>query len=247
VRAVVAAAHAHGKQVVVHADGGASVRLALDAGADALAHHPNDADPSGELTSRLASGGRFVIPTIKVVAGFAPGRSGAQGGNDDLLGHPRLGPYLDPQTRRMLTAPPPPPPPDAPKDFARVGLDLDGVLRITRRLRQAGVPLLAGTDAIPVFGHGVGLHRELELLVEAGLTPTQALAAATSAPAACFALTDRGRIAPGCRADLLLVDGDPTSDITATRNIRAIWRSGVHFDRDAYRTRLQAQQPAGEH
>jgi hypothetical protein len=40
----------------------------------------------------------------------------------------------------------------------------------------------------------------------------------------CFGLTDRGRIAPGLRADLLLVDGDPTSDITATRDIRAVWR-----------------------
>jgi hypothetical protein len=77
VRAVVAAAHDHGKQVLVHADGGASVRLALDAGADALAHHPNDAGPTGELTSRLASEGRFVIPAVKVVAGFALGRSGS--------------------------------------------------------------------------------------------------------------------------------------------------------------------------
>jgi adenine deaminase len=69
---------------------------------------------------------------------------------------------------------------------------------------------------------------------------------ATSVPAACFALADRGRIAPGLRADLLLVDGDRTSDIVATRNIRAIWRSGSLFDRDAYRTRLHTRQSAGE-
>lgn len=108
-----------------------------------------------------------MIPTIKVVAGFAPGRGGADGGNDDLLEHPQLGPYLDAQARKMMTAPPPPPPADAPKEFTQVGLNLDGVLRITGHLHRSGVPILAGTDAIPVFGHGVGLHRELELLAEA--------------------------------------------------------------------------------
>ena len=61
----------------------------------------------------------------------------------------------------------------------------------------AGVPLLAGTDAVPIAGHGVTLHWELELLVEAGLAPAEALAAATSVPARCFGLVDRGRIAHG--------------------------------------------------
>lgn len=235
VRAVTAAARRHGKQALVHADGGASVRLALDAGADALAHHPNDADPAGDITRRLAAGRRFVIPTLKIPAAFAPGRRGHEGGNDDLLAHPQIGPYLDARTRQMMTAPPPPPPADAPENFTRTGLDLAGVLDITGRLHRAGVPLLAGTDAIPVFGHGVGLHRELQLLTEAGLTPAGALAAATSVPARCFGLTDRGRISPGLRADLLLVEGDPTANITATRDIRAIWRSGVRFDRETYR------------
>lgn len=191
VRALIAAAHAHDKKVLAHADGG-SVRMALDAGADALAHHPNETDPHGDIIDRLRVGGRFVIPTLKVVAAFAHGRSGAEGGNDDLLTHPQLGPYIDPQTRRMMSAPPPPPPADAPSNFTRVGLALEGVLDITRRLHQAGVPLLAGTDAIPIFDHGIGLHRELELLVEAGLSPSEALTAATSTPADCFGLADRG-------------------------------------------------------
>ena len=58
--------------------------------------------------------------------------------------------------------------------------------------------------------------------------------AATSATAKAFRLTDRGRIAPGLRADLLLVEGDPTVDITATRNIVAVWKAGVEFNRDAW-------------
>ena len=67
---------------------------------------------------------------------------------------------------------------------------------------------------------------ELELLVEAGLTPIEALRAATSKTASVFALGDRGRIAEGLRADLLLVDGAPDRDITATRKIVRIWKTG---------------------
>lgn len=97
-------------------------------------------------------------------------------------------------------------------------------------LHRAGVPLLAGTDATPFSPrHGDGLHRELELLTGAGLTPREALTASTSVPAHHFGLTDRGRIAPGQRADLVLVDGDPTRDITATRAVREVWRRGVRL------------------
>jgi imidazolonepropionase-like amidohydrolase len=58
----------------------------------------------------------------------------------------------------------------------------------------------------------------------------QALVAATSAPARAFRLTDRGRIWPGMRADLVLVDGDPTEDIRDTRNLRAIWKRGAAWN-----------------
>jgi imidazolonepropionase-like amidohydrolase len=92
--------------------------------------------------------------------------------------------------------------------------------------------ILAGTDsnddpAAPCqVAHGESLHEELERLVDAGLAPAEALRGATSLAAATFGLTDRGVIAPGYRADLLLVDGDPTLDISATRNIRGVWIGG---------------------
>jgi hypothetical protein len=73
------------------------------------------------------------------------------------------------------------------------------------------------------------MHGELELLVAAGLTPVDALVAATATPARMFALKDRGRVTPGLRADLLLVDGDPTHDILATRHIARVWRGGVEL------------------
>ncbi|WP_458687661.1 amidohydrolase family protein [Nocardia tengchongensis] len=100
-------------------------------------------------------------------------------------------------------------------------------------LHAAGVPIIAGTDANDMVGipfhppHGAGLHHELELLVQAGLTPAEALNAATAVPAHHFGLTDRGTITPGLRADLVLLDADPLADITATRAIRKVWCGGV--------------------
>ncbi len=100
-------------------------------------------------------------------------------------------------------------------------------------LHRAGVTILAGTDAnagsvspSPVQ-HGEAFHDELRLLVEAGLTPVEALRSATVVPAEYFGFTDRGVIEPGRRADLLLVEGDPTQDIAATRAIRGVWAAGV--------------------
>jgi imidazolonepropionase-like amidohydrolase len=81
-------------------------------------------------------------------------------------------------------------------------------------------------------GHGTTVHHELGLRVQAGLTPAEALAAATSVPARLLGRTDRGGIARGLRAGLLLVDGDPGADITVTRTIAAIWHNGTRLHRE---------------
>lgn len=100
-------------------------------------------------------------------------------------------------------------------------------------LHRAGVKILAGTDANTApaspaqVQHGEALHEELRLLVEAGLTTVEALRSATVVPAEFFGFTDRGVIEVGRRADLLLIDGDPTQDIAATRAIRSVWVAGV--------------------
>ncbi|MDT7789378.1 MAG: hypothetical protein QOF58_7797 [Pseudonocardiales bacterium] len=104
-----------------------------------------------------------------------------------------------------------------------------------RLLADAGITLLAGTDAPnPGTVFGESLHRELELLVRCGLSPAQALAAATSSPARVFGLADRGRVAAGQRADLVLVSGDPLAEISAVRGIERIWRGGTPCDRQPF-------------
>jgi imidazolonepropionase-like amidohydrolase len=105
-----------------------------------------------------------------------------------------------------------------------------------KALHEAGVPILAGTDSnmqpgIPAnVPHGESMHHELELLVDAGLSNLDALRAATSLPAKYFGLKDRGVIEVGKRADLLLVSGDPTTDIKATKSIQKVWCKGVEVE-----------------
>ncbi|MGH6953397.1 MAG: amidohydrolase family protein, partial [Alphaproteobacteria bacterium] len=106
-----------------------------------------------------------------------------------------------------------------------------------RRLSEAGVLLVAGTDApYPGAFYGEGLHRELELLVEAGLTPVEAIGAATrNAAALVHELAEWGTLDPGKRADLLIVAGDPSRDIRATRNIEFVFQNGRAIDRASRR------------
>jgi hypothetical protein len=98
---------------------------------------------------------------------------------------------------------------------------------------RAGVPLLAGTDAMnPYCIPGFSLHDELALLVESGLTPLAALQAATLRPAEFLArAAELGSVAPGKRADLVLLSADPLADIRNTTQIQAVWLRGKYFDR----------------
>jgi len=109
-------------------------------------------------------------------------------------------------------------------------------------LFRAGVPLLAGTDAMnPFCMPGFSLHDELALLVESGLTPLAALQSATIRPAEFLVHTEElGRIAPGKRADLVLLAADPLADVHNTTQIQAVWLQGRYFDRAALDALLAA-------
>ncbi|QEO13884.1 amidohydrolase family protein [Agromyces intestinalis] len=113
------------------------------------------------------------------------------------------------------------------------GLSYEHARASVTNLHRAGVTLLAGTDANDDHGapakiaHGPGLADELELMVGAGLTPAEAIAAATTAPLAFFGFDDRGTVRAGLRADLVLTAGDPTAQVGAVRDVTAVWIGGV--------------------
>ena len=113
-----------------------------------------------------------------------------------------------------------------PQNAARYRASYAKLLELTRRLHAAGIPLVAGTDNIA----GFTLHRELELYVEAGLSPAEALQIATRNGAKYTQLSDlAGSVAVGKLADLALVDRDPTLDISAVRDVSLVIRDGVVY------------------
>src|SRR6185503_3260341 len=196
-KAVIDAAHARKKLAVVHIGTLAGARDAIESGADGLVHLFADQAADPGFVPLLKKRHAFVIPTLTVLESVTGTPSGAS-----LVEDPRLAPYVSPETAQNLKQ-------GVPKKEGSP-LRLEYALDAARRLQAAGVPVLAGTDAPnPGTAHGPSIHRELELLVRAGLAPVDALRAATSVSAKAFSLADRGRIARGLRADLVLVNGDP--------------------------------------
>ena len=188
-RGIVRAAHERGLKVAVHATEVATVRQAVEAGADILLHVPMKESFPPALAETIAEKGIAVAPTLVMMAAFA--QSGRNG---------------------YKTA------------------DYENAEQAVRLLHGCGVPILAATDAnvgsfAPAVGYGDTLHEELALLVKAGLTPVEALRAATSASAAAFGLS-AGRIAAGQEATMLLVDGRPDRTIADSRRIRRFWVKG---------------------
>lgn len=222
--ALVAAAHGEGVLAVVHVSSLEGARDAVAVGADGLAHGFSDALIDYALVRQIAARRMFVNPTLSITGAFQ-----GQGLGPALATDPRLSPWITDAQRRGLMAPAPGP--NFPLAPYLIRFDLARATENVRRLRAGGVRILAGSDAPNLGAHGVTLHGELELLTRAGLSPAEALRAATLAPAQAFRLADRGRISVGARADLLLVDGNPMRDITATRAIVALFKNGFEVPR----------------
>lgn len=216
-QAVAAAAHDHGRLALAHVATLQGTRDAIEAGLNGMAHVFLDAAPASDFGTYAADHDVFIIPTLAMAEQLTdPSRASL------LADDPCLLPFLADEDLVLL------------RGFAssRAALlpDMSVPNAAVRMMANAGVPILAGSDA--AFGlHGAALHRELQLLCEAGLTPLESLTAATSAPARIFSLNDRGRVAPGLRADLLLVDGDPTKDIRTLGRIVGVWKQGSLVER----------------
>lgn len=212
IESVVIAAHRRNKLAIAHIGSQQEALECIEAGVDALAHVFAESPPSADFGKRVAEHHAFVITTLTVFESLTAGSNPRWWEKEQGLSA-----RLTPTMSRMLAIRLP-----EAKD-----LHLSFAEQAVARLHEAGVPLLAGTDSpVPGIAHGVSLHRELELLVESGLSPSEALTAATFTPAREFGLHDRGRVAKGLRADLVLVKGDPTADIRALHNIQGVWVGG---------------------
>ncbi len=228
--AIIVAAHARGKLTIVHINTEEDARDALDAGADGLAHLFFGSSVRKDFGAFVASHHAFVIPTLNVLSGTCDSIPVGEALTKDA----DLKPWLTTGQQRRLSegrraA-------NMQRGGSLIGLPFvscEGAHKAIPLLLAANVPVLVGTDA-PNMGtaHGVSMHGELEELVKYGMTPQQALASATSLAAVQFHLAGRGRILPGMRADLLLVNGDPTQTIRDTRKIAGIWKAGTEVHRE---------------
>jgi imidazolonepropionase-like amidohydrolase len=213
--AIVEDAHAAGKPVVTHTVTLEGAKMAAAAGVDALGHGIGDALVDKELIELMRAKGTGYIGTTTVFepqqtrvftegerAQFNPGeRAREEAFAASAKGQPVL-PY---DARRW--------------DILRANI---------RLLKKAGIPIGIGTDAgIGGVYHGASAIREITILTRYGFSPAEALVAATRTSAAIMGQDgDHGTIAPGKRADLVLVDGEPDKDIADLWKVERVWVAG---------------------
>ena len=129
----------------------------------------------------------------------------------------------------------------SPERIAYVQRIVDFNDKLIAAFAKEGVPIVAGTDAlVPGVMPGFALHDELAALAKAGLTNRQVLESATRLPAEWLGtIDDRGTVAVGKRADLLLLEGNPLEDIKNTRRIAGVIVGGRYFSRNELNVRLE--------
>lgn len=207
-------------------------------GANIGAYSP---DAAQTLAEKLAANGTYVSPQILLIEDLAKVRT--------LADDPRMA-YVPEAVREMWTAPLPfgPVPFDevTPERTALGERYLEVVKEVVGIMHRAGVPLLAGTHSVlPYVFPGFDLHRELELLVEAGLSPLEAIQAATISGARSLELDrDYGSVEVGKVADLVVLDENPLEDISRTRGIHMVLKNGRPFTRETLngiREQVEAQ------
>jgi imidazolonepropionase-like amidohydrolase/ABC-type multidrug transport system permease subunit len=229
-KAIAEAARANNLPIVCHTGDSHDIADALDAGVKGIEHGSHRDMIPEALLARMKQAGVAYDPTLAVVeAMIATGQ-----GKTDLLDRSLMQqvgpPKLLQSTKKMLASKEMEPMRAAFRAYP-MSLDL-GKQNLAAALR-AGVLLVTGTDAgNPQMIHGPGIHRELQLWVEAGVPPAAALQAATYNGARLLRVDNRiGLIRKGYEASLLLVDGNPLQDISATERISMVMLKGERVDR----------------
>ncbi len=200
--------------VFVHQQSPADMWHLLEVGAAGFLHGRLGPDFDSELAAATARAGAFIVPNL----GLAELRRETIGRDPFLapaLAASELERLSQETTQRQIEP--------------QLDAEREAELRAAMsRLLQAGVDIVLGTDAgaLPDHPFGYSGHRELEIFVRLGMSPMQALVAATGNAARHLRQNDIGLIEPGRRADLLILDANPLEDIRNTRRIAAVYLGG---------------------
>ena len=217
IEALAHAGHARGLKVFAHVSTNIHVRDAVAAGVDGVMHSSEDTIDD-ETLARMAEAGIFYVATLCLYDGFFDRATGetdeepfAKAGVSkralESLASFGASPFENREQREQVAA---------------------ALQANLRRVHSVGAPLAVGTDVgNPSVFPGYSVHEEMALMVEAGLTPREALHAATIGGAAFLERSDAlGRIAPGYRADFILLGENPLEDILNTRSLRTVIADG---------------------
>lgn len=222
-KAAVDEAHKLGKIAIAHVLTAEAAKTAVEVGVDGLAHLFIDRPSwTHELIKSIADKGIFVTPCL-VLNSSIIGNSACHVAHDERVENKLNDDWKMTMCSCFNTFP---------------SGNMEDNFNNVKDLHEAGVDILVGTDvSVPMahlggLAHGVSVHHEMQLLVEAGLSPTEALMSATSVIAKRFSLTDRGLISEGLRADLVLVKGNPTENISDTLSIVTVWKEGIEINLD---------------
>jgi imidazolonepropionase-like amidohydrolase len=233
-RAAIDEAHQHGLKIAAHIFYHDDAVALAEAGIDVFAHLVRDKEMSDALIASMLRNKVYVMPNLG-----APER-GTHGSPPAWVDEPYLAGLLGDtvpaevmvRIRNSFFG-------RDPAETARRQLGYAILQRSVAKLAAAGAAIILGCDTgleDHIFGYAE--QKELELMVAAGMTPSQAIVAATSRAAAFVGLPDRGTLAPGKRADLLVLDANPLDDIRNTRRIAKLYVAGAEVDRGALRASL---------
>jgi imidazolonepropionase-like amidohydrolase len=233
--AIIEESHKRGLKVNAHVFYLADLKGLVNAGVDGLAHLARDLELDDEAVAAIVKRGVVVMPTLAT-----PDRTTHTSTPASMTawlngpGGAAIGPALVERVNATFAG-------RTAEAAAAARARYQILQRSVARLAKANAKVLLGSDT-GVQDHPFGFteHRELEMLVEAGMTPMQAIVAATSRPAEYLGLRDLGTLAPGKSASFIVLDANPLEDITNTRRIADVYVGGRRVDRQAMLARLSA-------
>ncbi|WP_395344833.1 amidohydrolase family protein [Ningiella sp. W23] len=213
---------------LAHISSQAAAKDMIEAGINGLVHIFADSLAEKELVIKAKQNKVFIIPTLAVIASVSGHNSFA-----NVEHSSELNSLLSPMQKQSLLGD---------FGFSSNAFSLELAKQNVAKFHAGGVKIVAGSDAPnPGTAFGISLHHEMQLLSESGLSNAEVLQAATRVPASLFSIADKGRIASGMRADLVLLNQNPNENIKHSNDIYQIYKNGFEVRRS-----IDAEQTSGK-